>query len=63
MSKSRDVNQDETIRKIFDKNAFMFLTLNKLVERASRIINNPDDVSVRIIREDMRDYDCGIKKI
>lgn len=63
MSKSRDVNQDETIRKIFDKNAFMFLTLNKLVERASRIINNPDDVSVRIIKEDMRDYDCGIKKI
>lgn len=30
------------MRKIFDKNAFMFLTLNKLIERASRIINNPD---------------------
>lgn len=41
----------------------MFLTLHKLVERAARIINNPDDVTNNIIRSGMQDYDCKIKTI
>lgn len=57
MNKSKDANLDDCFRKIFDKNAFLFLTLNKLIERASRIINNPDDTSSSTIRSDTKYYD------
>ena len=58
MNKAKDVNLDDALRKIFEKNAFLFLTLNKLIEKASRIINNPnaDDLSNILIRSDTKYY-------
>jgi hypothetical protein len=63
MNKSKDINLDDYFRKIFEKNAFLFLTLNKLIEKVAKIINNPDNISNSIIKADTKYYDSKIKSI
>jgi hypothetical protein len=61
MNKSKDINLDDSFRKIFEKNAFLFLTLNKLIEKVAKIINNPDDISNSVIKADTKYFDSKIK--
>lgn len=63
INKSKDINLDDSFRKIFEKNTFLFLTLNKLIEKAAKIINNLDNISNSIIKADTKYYDLSIKGV
>lgn len=56
---------EEYLRKIFQQDAYIFFTLDKLFNGIVKIINNhitTDSLTYKILRDDVRDYDLEIRK-
>ena len=63
LTRIKDPKIDDYIRKIFEGNAFLFLTLSKLIQKVVKTINNADDLSNNVIKSDTKDYDLEIKRL
>lgn len=50
---------EEYLRKIFQQDAYIFFTLDKLILGLVKLINNinADSLTYKILRDDMRDYE------
>ena len=50
---------EEYLRKIFQQDAYIFFTLDKLVTGLVKLVNNIniDSLTYKILRDDVRDYD------
>ena len=55
---------EEYLRKIFQQDAYIFFTLDKLILGEVKLINNinNDSLTFKILKDDVRDYDLDIKK-
>ena len=50
---------EEYLRRIFQQDAFVFFTMDKLLLGVAKMVNNisPDSLTHRLLKEGVRDYD------
>jgi histone deacetylase complex regulatory component SIN3 len=55
---------EEYLRRIFQQDAYIFFTLDKLMLGLVKLINNinADSLTFKILRDDVRDYDLEIRR-
>lgn len=55
---------EELLRKVFQQDAFIFFTLDKLIIGLTKLINNisTDSLTYKILKEGVKDYDLEIRK-
>lgn len=56
---------EEYLRKIFQQDAYIFFTLDKLFSGITKIVNNQistDSLTYKILRDDIRDYELEIRR-
>jgi hypothetical protein len=55
---------EEYLRKIFQQDAFIFFTLDKLILGLVKLINNlnADSLTHKLLKEGVRDYDLEIRR-
>jgi hypothetical protein len=57
--KFKDQKLPDYLRTILKKDAFMFLTLDKIINNQTKIINNitPDTITYKIIKDGVKDFE------
>lgn len=57
--KFKDQKLSDYLRTILKKDAFMFLTLDKIINNQTKIINNitPDTITYKIIKDGVKDFE------
>lgn len=55
---------EEYLRKIFQQDAFIFFTLDKLILGLVKLVNNlnTDSLTHKLLKEGVRDYDLEIRR-
>lgn len=55
---------EEYLRRIYQQDAYIFFTLDKLIIGLIKLVNNinVDSLTYKILRDDVRDYDLEIKR-
>lgn len=55
---------EEYLRRIFQQDAFIFFTIDKLILGLTKLINNisVDSLTYKILKEGVKDYDLEIRR-